>query len=401
MRIGFLFLHEAAHQVAHSLPVALRLSVLRPEIAVEILYKAGDGEDELAAIAAAQPHRCRMTRLTVRSAAARLAERVLGNSLPVGRVALLRENIERFRGLDALVVPEKTSLLLKTRFGLPDLPIVYTSHGAGDRAIGFDRPTGLFDFHLLPGAKIRDRFAEAGYLKPGGHAVVGYPKFDLMPPREQWPRLFDNDRPTVLYNPHPSPQLSSWYRMGRGILDFFATSRAYNLIFAPHVMMFKRRFAVAPDKLSIARPGRVPDQYRRLPHMIIDTGSAASVNMTYALAADIYLGDASSQVYEFLIEPRPCLFANPHGIAWTGDPNFAHWEFGPVFTSIDDDTGPFANDQVTFDNTLFLHGTATEQVVGLPGRDAAVLVDIEGLTSFLFRPFRLKRRLVLIEKVHV
>ena len=93
---------------------------------------------------------------------------------------------------------------------------------------------------------------------------------------------------------------------------------------------------VAPDKLSIARPGRVPDEYRRLPHMIIDTGSAASVNMTYPLAADIYLGDASSQVYEFLIEPRPCLFANPHGIAWTGDPNFAHWQFGPVFTSIDE-----------------------------------------------------------------
>lgn len=336
MKVGFLFLHEAAHQVAHSLPVALRLSVLRPDIEVEIFYKAGDGETELAAIAERQPHRCRMTRLTVHSAAARLGERLLGNSVPIGRVALLRENVERFRGLDALVVPEKTSLLLKTRFGLPGLRMIYTSHGAGDRAIGFDRPTGLFDLHLLPGAKVRDRFAEAGYLKPGGYAMVGYPKFDLVPPRAQWPRLFDNDRPTVLYNPHPSPHLSSWYKMGREILDFFAASRDYNLIFAPHVMMFKRRFAIALDKLSIAKTGRVPDEYRRLSHMIIDTGSPASVNMTYPLAADIYLGDASSQVYEFLIVSRPCLFANPHAVLWKDDPNFTHWQFGPVFTEIDE-----------------------------------------------------------------
>lgn len=29
--------------------------------------------------------------------------------------------------------------------------------------------------------------------------------------------------------------------------------------------------------------------------------------MTYTPAADIYLGDVSSQSYEFLLDPRPCL----------------------------------------------------------------------------------------------
>ncbi len=48
--------------------------------------------------------------------------------------------------------------------------------------------------------------------------------------------------------------------------------------------------------------------------------------MSYTTAADIYLGDVSSQVYEFLYEPRPCLFLNSHEFAWKSDPNFAHWK---------------------------------------------------------------------------
>jgi hypothetical protein len=55
--------------------------------------------------------------------------------------------------------------------------------------------------------------------------------------------------------------------------------------------------------------------------------------MSYTDAADIYLGDVSSQVYEFLYRPRPCLFLNSHGIPWQGDPNFKHWTAGPVIDS--------------------------------------------------------------------
>ena len=52
--------------------------------------------------------------------------------------------------------------------------------------------------------------------------------------------------------------------------------------------------------------------------------------MAYTNRADIYLGDASSQVYEFLLRPRPCIFLNPHRLSWRGDPNFAHWQAGRV-----------------------------------------------------------------------
>ena len=65
-------------------------------------------------------------------------------------------------------------------------------------------------------------------------------------------------------------------------------------------------------------------------NVIVDPGSDRSVDTSYTAAADIYVGDVSSQVYEFLIVPRPCVFLNAHGIDWRQDPSFAHWHLGDV-----------------------------------------------------------------------
>jgi len=88
----------------------------------------------------------------------------------------------------------------------------------------------------------------------------------------------------------------------------------------------------------------LPRKYSRLPNIHIDKGSPASADMTYMLAADIYLGDVSSQVYEFLLdssqvyefllEPRPCIFLNPHGVDWEDDPSYAHWKLGQVVYNV-------------------------------------------------------------------
>ena len=58
--------------------------------------------------------------------------------------------------------------------------------------------------------------------------------------------------------------------------------------------------------------------------------------MDYTDLADIYLGDVSSQVYEFLVRPRPCVFVDAHGFDWLRDPNFAHWAAGPVVHDMDE-----------------------------------------------------------------
>jgi hypothetical protein len=114
------------------------------------------------------------------------------------------------------------------------------------------------------------------------------------------------------------------------VLDWFVEHDEYHLIFAPHVMLFERPFVLSIDRLRLDRAGRIDERYLRAPNIHIDLGSRASTTMAYTERADIYLGDASSQVYEFLRRPRPCVFLNTHGLAWQNDPNFAHWRAGPV-----------------------------------------------------------------------
>lgn len=230
------------------------------------------------------------------------------------------------RNFDAIVVPERTSLLLK-RLGVTRPLMIHTDHGAGDRAVGYEPRIRQFDFVLLAGAKQEERMRRAGLIEPGKYAIVGYPKFEAVaatPPGQ--PALFDRQRPTVLYNPHFRRDLGSWDRLGREVLARFAAQDRYNLIFAPHVRL--------ADTLG-ARLERDVAPYRSAPNIHIDLGGPRCCDMTYTEAADVYVGDVSSQVYEFIRRPRPCLFLNPHGRDWAGDENYAHWAFGPVASAVD------------------------------------------------------------------
>lgn len=338
MKIGFLFNHSVAHQVAHSLPIAAALAQFHPSVELTIFVCGGESEAEVRRLWAAfgfSETDQRISAFAPPSLTARLLAKASGDALPAERISILYRNVSRFRSLDALVVPEKTSTILKTRLGLSHLALIHTRHGAGDRAIGFDAASGRFDLVLLSGRKILRRLDEAGLLQPNGHAIVGYPKFDAVLDLPCDP-VFQNDRPTVVYNPHPSPALSSWYRMGPQILEWFAEQDQFNLIFAPHVMLFARKLTVGLSPFSVSTVPDVPSAAENLSHIHIDKGSAKSVNMSYVRAADIYLGDASSQVYEFLIEPRPCIFLNPNGHDWQGNPDFAHWQAGPVVDNLDE-----------------------------------------------------------------
>ena len=335
MRIGFLLNHEQIHQVAHCVPIACALSRRRPDLPVTVIASSDAQLEQARRIAAGFPnHRCSFVRIGLPRPLRHIAR--LANAIaPFEKVAVLRHNAGYLKSFDALVVAEKTSLLLKTRFGADRLKLIHTRHGAGDRAISFDADSGKFDLVLLSGAKIADRLSAAGCL-PQRYDITGYAKFDAFGGLERTPqKLFDNDRTTVLYSPHPSPHLSSWYKFGRRILAFFYASDDYNLIFAPHVMLFHRRFNISLDRLSLARPGKPDAKYAACDHILVDLGSAASTDMTYTLAADVYLGDVSSQIYEFLARPRPCLFVDSGRRDWIDDPNFLQWRAGPVLTDID------------------------------------------------------------------
>lgn len=245
---------------------------------------------------------------------------------PLSKLAVLFLNRNYFNKFQAIVIPERTSLYLR-KMGVHHPRLIWTRHGAGDRAIGFTNDVRKFDYILMAGHKVEERLLHAGTLRKGHYTTGIYAKFDMVRRLHVQARpLFDNGRPTVLYNPHFSRSLSSWPRFGMKLLEYFARQEKYNLIFAPHYRLFDTHREKSMEMLA---------PFTRLPHMIIDLGSDKSVDMTYTMAADLYVGDVSSQVSEFLIKPRPCLFLDAHHTPWRGDPSYESWTLGPVVESVE------------------------------------------------------------------
>lgn len=332
MRVGFLFNHYSPHQVPHAAPYAYELSRRHPEFEVIIATSTEAESDMARSIGGLYPgHRCTLARLRP-AWWYPLIDPVVSKFAFMRKKRILKDNLDFFRSLDALVAPERHCRRLRTQYGLKHLTLIHTRHGAGDREGTTDEHVMLFDFVLLPGQKYVDRLDRFGYLTPGRYAVTGWPKFEVIRAlgRERQ-RFFDNNNPVVVYNPHFDQNVSSWARMGHAVLDFFAANPHYNLIFAPHVVLFARRWR---------HRASLPRRYKGLPNILIDTGSAALSDMTYMLAADVYLGDVSSQVYEFLLEPRPCIFLNAHGVAWESNSYYAHWHFGQVIDDVARGLGP-------------------------------------------------------------
>lgn len=234
-------------------------------------------------------------------------------------------------GFDAIAVPERTTVQLK-RVGVRGPLYIHLDHGAGDRAAGFDRRIRHFDMVLMAGEKHRERLGREGLIHEGGHAVVGYPKFDAADAiRDAAWDPFGNGRPTVLYNPHFCT-LGSWAKFGVPLLEAFARQHRYNLIVAPHVRMLDSR-------AKRARWQALTQHFAGARHLLLDPGSDRAIDMSYTSFADIYVGDVSSQVYEFLRTPKPCLFLDAQGIDWQNDENYGHWRFGPVEHSAADLVG--------------------------------------------------------------
>lgn len=331
-RVGFLFNHDELHQVAHTAPIISALQRRSPGTRVEVITSS---EKQVRAVRQfLDPAQAEPAFWSIRPQGwIRMAEKLLGNLVPLGRLNALTSNGRLLQHFDALVVPETTSTILKAKGALPGTRLIFFPHGAGDRSVGFSSEIGLFDFVLLPGTKTRNRMLNAGIIDGDNHSIVGYPKFEVFE-QNLPPRIFDNDKPVILYNPHFDPRLSSWFKFGEQILDYFADQDEYNLIFAPHVMLFRRRILASMEHRTIKFRRDIPARFSNLDHIHIDEGSQCSVDMSYTRAADIYLGDVSSQIYEFIRTPRPAIFLNSHEARWRNDPNYDCWHFGPVLDDL-------------------------------------------------------------------
>lgn len=222
------------------------------------------------------------------------------------------------------VCAEQTSLRLPRLFPLLPTRFVKTSHGVGSMSARDDPRRRAATLLLVPSERERQTYLARGF-DPARVVATGYVKAGFRH-RTHWRPAFGDERPILLYAPHWQEHRSSWWRWGREVVRRLVEDGRYNLILAPHQRLVER----APEVRDVL--GAVAG----LPHVHCDIDGFAMVDGSYTAAADIYLGDTSSQVVEFLMRPRPCVFLDAHGVAWRDDPSYAQWHCGEV---VDDLSG--------------------------------------------------------------
>jgi hypothetical protein len=319
-KIAFLFMAEP-YQCYHGAAVAFAMAQIA-DAQVSIYYNDPDSVYHLERIrevyGAAPMNYRRMKRTFIAAFIQRL--KIFGFL----KYSVYRSNEPEWVRYDAVFTVEDTAFrLFETRKEDNRPRKIYMPHGAGDGIVGFSGRARRFDLVILPGPKSVARMLDLGYVRPDNYREIGLVKLetaDLL--NRSHGSFFVTKRPIVLYNSHKTRGLRSWDSFIEPMLASFAESDEYNLIVAPHVKFFRRR----------SRRLRAKWEARSTANVIIDTGSDHSVDMSYARAADLYVGDISSQIYEVLIEPKPCVFLNPHKIAWENNPSFAHWHLGDVIT---------------------------------------------------------------------
>jgi len=320
--VAFLFFGEL-FLIPHLLPIAIALS-RQPHAPRITLFVISSVHEEI--IAEALAH------LGITTIAIRRARGF--RTFPAGmretphlpwKLQVLARNALAILAHDVAVVAERTSLWLPKLARGWGAAFIYNEHGAGPHANFSSSRNRAASWILMPGEGMATRFRESGH--PDARvAVVGYIKRDFIREISGSGRLptFAEQRPTVVYVPHWLRHKSSWWDMGEAVLDYFAASKDYNLILAPHIRL----------------PEFVPDfearvaKYRDCPNIHIDATSFRLIDQSYINGADIYLGDGSSQVLEFAENPRPAVFLNPQGHDWMADPRFSHWSMGDVVGDI-------------------------------------------------------------------
>ena len=316
--VGVLFV-GGRHQAPHVAPVAAELA-RRPDVKVTGYATTGEDAEAITAML----HVLDTTLEIVPMQLPHILERFVHNR--PAKIARLLTWQGRLRGHDVLLTAERTSTILK-RLAKAVPCLVHIPHGAGDRAKGFEGRLAHFDHIIVSGEKDRRRMIADGLVEAAQCTVSGSIKLDYVAyAKPNLPRLFDNALPTILYNPHFSRSLSSWPSWGIELVERLSEDPSWNLIVAPHI----RTLATMTRKERKQWEALVDTPRRR-----IDYRSDALIDMTYTRSADIYVGDVSSQVYEFVAAPRPCVFLNANRVDWKGSADFLMWRFGAVADTVE------------------------------------------------------------------
>ncbi len=316
-KVAFLFLGETL-LIPHLYPMVEALAAANPALPIELWASTSMHEALLERWTADLPS-VRIRRAPGFRAVGTVEGR--NPALP-SKLPMLVRLLPHLARTPVVVCAEQTSLWLpavvplKTRF-------IDTFHGAGSMmARGHWRRRA--GWRTLVAAERDRRALIAGGDTPSRVVTTGYVKAAF---RQRTPAttLFADTKPVVLYTPHWQAHRSSWWRWGPEVVERVLADGRYNLIFAPHQRLAERAPDLRPFAEGLAgRPG-----------VHVDLDSFAMVDGSYTAAADAYLGDTSSQVVEYMIRPRPCVFLNALGADWQGDESYAMWGAGEVVEALD------------------------------------------------------------------
>lgn len=198
---------------------------------------------------------------------------------------------------------------------------VQVFHGMSDKPFTYERNFSDYLCNLCVGRRQLERLLANERNRNMRWQLVGYPKFDAPPAA---PRLFDNDRRTVIYCP-------TWRKGGISSLETLVSapaiverlSRRYNVIVKPH-----------PNTLNPAREFYDAALVRALESLpgvrLVRSGNV----MPWFALSDLYIGDISASGYEWLYFGRPMVFLNPQPgrLAPSSDPAALTylWQCGAV-----------------------------------------------------------------------
>lgn len=318
MKLAFIFIAEA-YQLYHAAAVLFEL-MDREDVTVDVFH-----------IDPAVPHHLEKLRKVHNASPVRsehLEAGLLGKAIQATRLLglakpqVLAKNEARFASYDAVISTEDGIVFLFK--GIPEHQRpqrILITHGVAQRSFPSIKSWVDCDLILANSAADIAAYGNAGCQHLDRLVSAGYPKFvstRLLSSATK--SFFDNPNPVVMYNPHKEPKERSWDRFFEPLMDGFANDPSMNLIVAPHVKLFRRRSERLRSKLRA----------RSTANVIVDPGSEQSLDNTYSEAADIYVGDVSSQVFEFIYRPRPCVFLNAHNVDWQDNPQYAFWHLGEV-----------------------------------------------------------------------
>ena len=319
-RVDFLFLGETL-LLPHLFPIVEALAKRAPDVRPDLWVSTSVHEDLLRTWLAGGPAaHARIRRAPGFRALKGLAA---GDNPPLpNKLLMLARLAPRLALSRVVVVAEQTSLWLPRLLPLR-ARFVKTSHGVGSMSARDDPRRRAAAMMLVPSQLEKQTYLDRGFpdAKIG---VTGYVKSEFRQ-RSQTSALFADARPIILYTPHWQRHRSSWWNWGREVVARLAAQDRFNVILAPHQRLIEK----APEVKDVLAAAA------RLPHVHADWSSFAMVDGSYTAAADIYLGDTSSQIVEYLARPRPAIFLNDSAIDWQASESHGFWSCGEVIDSLD------------------------------------------------------------------